>query len=237
MAYVGYRHLVKDVVAGPLSAHIVMDIESTLSTDGMTLSTRLRSNRSTYSCDGGGSGEISFIGLAYSGSEFSKASQTLGSPEYWNPVSAQMNADSGGVVPDRVVWGCYSSDDDAHTSVGVVSNPGPFVMTFDDRADEWRGGITLMRLVTRTVDGDFATLSTDGSLTITTDDLKVGYFPLAVWRNGRWESCNRDGGGLYVMRDGEWGEAKNDVGDDDDVFTRSSSRWEQAKRIGWEYDE
>lgn len=237
MALVGYRHLVRDVQAGPLALHLVMDVEATLSSDGLVLSTRLSSNRSTYSCQGGGTGVIAFAGLAYAQNQTSASEASLGAPEWWTPVESQMRRLSDGTVPDDVMWGVYASDDTPQTSVGVVSNPGPYAMTFTDATDEWRGGITLLRLVTRTVTDGTATLATDDSLTVTTDDLKVGYYPFAQWRNDRWESCNRDGGSLKVMRGGEWGDAKNDVGDEDDVFLRKSPFWEQAKRIGWEYDE
>ena len=80
MALVGYRHLVRDVQAGPLALHLVMDVEATLSSDGLVLSTRLSSNRSTYSCQGGGTGVIAFAGLAYAQNPISASEASLGAP-------------------------------------------------------------------------------------------------------------------------------------------------------------
>lgn len=61
------------------------------------------------------------------------------------------------------------------------------------------------------------------------------YFPFAVRKGSVWKSCNRNGGGSYIRKNGSWRELKNSNGTgESDAYYRSSGSWIKTPKIGEE---
>lgn len=62
------------------------------------------------------------------------------------------------------------------------------------------------------------------------------YFPFAVRKGSAWKSCNRTGGGSYVMKSGSWRELKNsrEGGSRADATFRSGGSWKTTPLTGEE---
>lgn len=84
------------------------------------------------------------------------------------------------------------------------------------------------------VPADLPVVHSDLSDSISLSNFDWSYFPAAIRKNGDWESCNRSGGSLQIIKNGAWRDCKNNlmVASSDTVHLRKNGTWERAALTG-----
>lgn len=205
-----------------LSGHVHAEVDPIARTLSAKI-TNLQKTINTPTTTGGGFINAGFVGWELPSANIQGNYWSGNAGETYADMIGDFNAHVPASVRDSIVYGYYSSDNEAHSPAGDLpysnlTHSRPLTDADFDANGNLRP-IVLVNVGSRWLENDESSPNYGhamfsyggGAAVISGADLNWPYVPCSVKSSGSFKSCNRSGGSFQRMQNGSWGELTNDL--------------------------